>query len=163
MSTVLQHGSGSGLPATRFDAGVDLLVEGETTGRLYILIDGEVEVLRGDTRVMITNTPGAILGEMSILLDTPHTATVRTVSPATMYVVEDAATFLQAHPELALVIARLLAQRLNAATTYLVDLKRQFEGRRDHLGMVDEVLDSLIHQQNAEFTPGSDREPDPRM
>jgi len=112
---------------------------------------------------MVTNTPGAILGEMSILLDTPHTATVRTVSPATMYVVENAAEFLQAHPELALVIARLLAQRLNAATTYLVDLKQQFEGRRDHLGMVDEVLDSLIHQQHAEFTPGSDRQPDPRM
>jgi len=82
------------------------------------------------------------------------------VVPSTMYVIDDAEAFLQAHPEIAFVVARLLAQRLNAATTYLVDLKRQFEGRGDHMEMVGDVLDSLIHQQNREFVPGSDRQPD---
>ena len=62
MPSVLQHGSGAGLPAIRFDAGIALLVEGESTGKLYILIAGEVEVLRGDTRVMVANQPGAIFG-----------------------------------------------------------------------------------------------------
>ena len=56
-----------------------------------------------------------------------------------------------------------LAERLDAATTYLVDLKRQFEGHSNHLGMVGEVLESLIHQQHEEFTPGSEREVDPRL
>jgi CRP-like cAMP-binding protein len=163
MSSVLQHGSGAGLPAIRFDAGIALLVEGESTGRLYLLIDGEVEVLRGDTRVMVANQPGAIFGEMSVLLGVPHTATVKTVTPSTVYVIDDAETFLQAHPEIAFVIARLLAQRLNAATTYLVDLKRQFDGRGDHMGMIGEVLETLIHEQSREFVPGSDRQPDPAM
>jgi CRP-like cAMP-binding protein len=159
MPSVLQHGSGAGLPAIRFDAGIALLVEGESTGRLYMLIDGEVEVLRGDTRVMVANQPGAIFGEMSVLLGVPHTATVKTVVASTVYVIDDAETFLQAHPEIAFVVARLLAQRLNAATTYLVDLKRQFEGRGDHMEMVGDVLESLIHQQSREFVPGSDRQP----
>jgi len=44
MPSVLQHGSGAGLPAIRFDADIALLVEGESTGRLYMLIDGEDQV-----------------------------------------------------------------------------------------------------------------------
>ena len=76
---------------------------------------------------------------------------------------EDAAIFLRQHPEIAFYLARLLAQRLNAATTYLVDVKRQYEGHGDHLGMVGEVLEALTVQQAREFTPGPDRADDPRM
>jgi CRP-like cAMP-binding protein len=104
-----------------------------------------------------------MFGEMSVLLDVPHTATVRALSPVTARVAEDGVAFMKRHPEIAFFLARLLAQRLNAATTYLVDLKQQFEGHGDHLGMVGEVLDALIHNQQDDFTPGSDREPDPRM
>jgi CRP/FNR family transcriptional regulator, cyclic AMP receptor protein len=56
-------------------------------------------------------------------------------------------------------VARLLANRLNAATTYLVDLIRQFAGSSDHLGMVGEVLETLIYQQGQDFLPGSERDP----
>ena len=56
-------------------------------------------------------------------------------------------------------MARLLANRLNAATTYLVDLKRQFAGSNDHLGMVGEVLETLIHQQEQDFLPGPSATP----
>ena len=152
MSSLMRQ-SAAALPAVRFESGVALLVEGDKTGRIYILLDGEIEVLRGDTRVMLANRPGAIFGEMSILLDIPHTATVKTLSPATLYAIEDAGTFLQAHPEITLSIAKLLAQRLNAATTYLVDLQRQVEGHGDQLGMVTDVLEMLIHQPQPEFTP----------
>ena len=85
---------------------------------------------------------------MSVLLGVPHTATVRAVSPARLYVFADAEEFLRSHPAIGFYLARLLAQRLNAATTYLVDLKRQFEDQRDHFGMVGEVLESLMHQQD---------------
>jgi CRP-like cAMP-binding protein len=156
MASVLEQGSGAGLPAIRFDADIALFVEGERSGQLYVLIDGEVEVLRGDTRVMVANQPGAIFGEMSVLLGEPHSATVKTVKSSTMYVIEDAEKFLQDHPNLAFVIARLLAQRLSAATTYLVDLKRQFEGRGDQMRSIGEALDSLIHQQNKEFMADPD-------
>jgi CRP/FNR family transcriptional regulator, cyclic AMP receptor protein len=94
MPSALQHGSGAGLPAIRYDAGIALLVEGESSGRLYMLVDGELEVLRGATRVMVANQPGAIFGEMSVLLGAPHTATVTTVTSSTMYVIDDAEAFL---------------------------------------------------------------------
>ena len=155
MSSVLEQSSRIGLPAIRFGDGIALLVEGESSGRLYVLVDGEVEVLRGDTRVMVANQPGAIFGEISTLLGEPHSATVKTVKPSTMYVIDDAEKFLQDHPNLALVVARLLAQRLSAATTYLVNLKRQFEGSGDQMRSVGDALEALIHQQNREFVTES--------
>ena len=43
-------------------------------------------------------------------------------------------------------VCELLARRLDSLNNYLVDVKRQFEGH-DHIGMVDEVLESLLHRQ----------------
>jgi CRP/FNR family transcriptional regulator, cyclic AMP receptor protein len=100
---------------------------------------------------------------MSVLLNQPHTATVRAISPVGVFVFEDAESFLKSNPEIAFFLGKLLAERLNAATTYLVDLKRQFEGQGNHLGMVGEVLESLIHQQHEDFMLGPEREADPRL
>jgi CRP/FNR family transcriptional regulator, cyclic AMP receptor protein len=146
-----------------YAAGATLIAEGETSGQVFVLAEGRVEVLRGDTQVALVDEPGAIFGEMSVLLGIPHTATVRTASPARAYAFENAEEFLRSHPAIGFYLAKLLAQRLNAATTYLVDLKRQFEDRRDHLGMVGEVLESLMHQQDGEFMPAPERQDDPRL
>jgi hypothetical protein len=78
-------------------------------------------------------------------------------------VFENAESFLKSNPEIAFFVGKLLAERLNAATTYLVDLKRQFAGQGNHLGMVGEVLETLIHQQSDEFTSGPEAEADPRL
>ena len=150
-------------PVQQFPAGTVLLSEGETTGHLYVLKSGAIEVLRGETQVAVIEEPGAVFGEMSVLLKRPHTATVRTLQPASLYVFDDAENFLRSNPEIALFIGRLLAGRLNAATSYLADLKRQFEDQGNHLGMVGEVLDVLIHQQDEDFSPGSEDAADPRL
>ncbi len=144
-------------------AGETLLAEGQRVGVLFILVDGEVEVLKGDFRIHSISEPGSVFGEISVLLDAPHTATVKTTSPCRFYVVEDPLEFLRSRPEIALDIARLLAERLHAMTTYLVDLKQQFEGSDDHFGMVDEVLETLGHAQRGRHVPGSDRDPDPTV
>lgn len=148
------------LPETAVDAGAVLLPEGGKTGLLYILVAGDVEILKGEYRIDVVADPGAIFGEISALIGIPHMATVRALTPLRTYRIEDAARFLNAHPELALEVARLLAQRLDGVTSYLVDLKRQFADQASHLGMVDEVLETLVHQQRQTFVPGSDRDPD---
>ena len=150
-------------PLQELPGGTVLLSEGETTGHLYVLKSGEIEVLRGETQVAVIEDPGAFFGEMSVLLKRSHTATVRTLAPASLYVFDDAESFLRSNPEIALFICRLLAGRLNAATSYLADLKRQFEDQGNHLGMVGEVLDVLIHQQDEDFSPGSEDGADPRL
>ena len=149
------------LPERSFEAGEVLLPEGERTETLYILIEGAVEVLKGDFQVYVASDPGAMFGEISALLDIPHTATVKTLTPCRAHVVADAGAFLKARPDVAHAISRLLAQRLYSVTTYLADIKAQFEEHRDHFAVVDEVLETLLHVQQEEFSPGSDRCPDP--
>jgi CRP-like cAMP-binding protein len=148
------------LPVVGFEPGETLLGEGLKTGRLYVLLDGTVEIVTSNVQINIVSERGAVFGEMSVLLDMPHTATVRALAPTRAHLVDDAAAFLENHPEAAASLARLLAQRLHGVTTYLVDLKKQFEGETSHLGMVDEILEALVHDQHGEFTPGSDREPE---
>ena len=144
---------------THVPAGTILMAEGTQSGRIYVLDAGTIEVLRGETRVALVSEKGAIFGEMSVLLDTPHTATVRAVADSTVYAFADAADFLRSDPETTLAVAKLLAQRLHSATTYLVDLKKQYAGQSNHLGMVSDVLASLINQPPGDFEPGSDRLP----
>jgi CRP/FNR family transcriptional regulator, cyclic AMP receptor protein len=161
MASILEKCAGA--PRQQFPAEAILLSEGETSGRLYILAEGSVEVLRGNTQVAVIAEPGAVFGEMSVLLNRPHTATVKAASPVCVFVFDDAESFLKSNPEIAFFVGRLLAERLNAATTYLVDLKRQFEGHTNHFGMVGEVLESLIHQQHKSFKLGPERDADPRL
>ena len=145
------------LPERLFGPGEVLLEENGRDGILYVLIEGEVEVLKGKTQVNTQSDSGAIFGELAVLLDIPHTATVKAVSPSRTYVIGHAGDFLQSHPDLTFQLAKLLAKRLSSITTYLVDLKTQFEDQQNHLGMVDEVLETLLNQQVEEHTPGSDR------
>jgi len=136
-----------GLPEETFAAGACLLEEGHKSGVLYILAEGSVEVLKGDFQINTVAEPGALFGEVSALLGLPHMATVKALEPSRFFVVRDPDTFLRSHPDIALGLSKLLARRLHYVTTYLVDLKNQFESRDDHLGMVDEVLESLVHHQ----------------
>jgi CRP-like cAMP-binding protein len=144
-------------------AGAFVLHEGSKTGRLFVLIEGRLEIIRGDAVVAVLSEPGAVTGEMSLLLDRPHTATVRAASDSIIYEFSDAALFLNEQPAVALLIARLLAQRLNVATTYLADLMKQYAGHGNHLEMVGEILQSMISLPPQQVSPGSDRQSDPRM
>jgi CRP/FNR family cyclic AMP-dependent transcriptional regulator len=147
------------LPVRAFESGADLLCEGKTSGLLYVLIAGEVEILKGDFQINVVSDPGSIFGELSVLLNMPNSATVRAVTPCTAHMVQDGDLFLQSHQEIAYQLSKLLAQRVYRLTTYLADLKSQFEHHDNHLSMVDDVLETLIHDQRQSFTPGSDRDP----
>jgi CRP/FNR family transcriptional regulator, cyclic AMP receptor protein len=157
MRAILDHCGD--IPLENMTGGTVLLGEGQRTGCVYVLAQGRIEVLREDTQVTVLDEPGSMVGEMSVLLGVPHTATARTLGAAKVHVIRNGEAFFNSHPDLSWLVARLLANRLNAATTYLVDLKRQFASHGDHLEMVSEVLETLMHQQGEDFSPGSDRDP----
>ncbi len=112
------------VPTRAFEPGAILLAEGKRSGHLYVLIDGEAEVLKGQLQINVVAEPGAILGEMSLLLNIPHMATVRAVTPCRAHVIENGDAFLQANKEVAYELCKLLAQRLHGVTSYLADLNR---------------------------------------
>lgn len=144
MSAILKLVAGHAV--MNFDAGSVVIDQGTPEGRLLVLLEGEVEVLRDNVRVAKVSEPGAVFGEMSVLLGCPHTATIRTLKPSSFAIVEKPHQFFESSAEASLHVAKLLASRLNALNKYLVDVKQQYEGH-DHIGMVDDVLDTLMHRQ----------------
>jgi len=145
------------LPLTSVPAGTILLQEGEQSGALYILETGSVEIAKGDIVLTTVSSPGAVFGELSLLLDTPHMATVRTVAPSTLFFAQDAAGLLDQNLAIYYHLSRLLAARLASVSAYLADIKQQYATNEDHLGMVDEVLECLLHHQTRRRDPHASR------
>jgi CRP/FNR family cyclic AMP-dependent transcriptional regulator len=132
-----------------FEPGQIVLEQRGRTNRLYVLLQGTVEVVKDAVQVATTSEPGAVFGEISVLLEGDHTATVRALTACSFYVVENPRELLQTSPPVCFHVCLLLARRLDALTRYLVDVKQQFEGH-DHIGMVDQVLEALLHRQPKE-------------
>lgn len=134
------------LPTRTLSAGETVITEGVALAGLYLLESGEVEVLKGGVVIAEVYEPGAVFGDMAFLLGSAPTATVRTLTPAVFRHVADPADYFARHPAAALHMARILARRLDSLNRYLVDIKHQFQDRADHLGIIDEVLDALMHK-----------------
>ncbi len=133
-----------GRKAQTFKSGAVLLEEGAEDHKLFVLIEGQVEVLRKGTQVSYIDEPGSLFGEMSVLLDMPYSASVKALSTVKAYVIDDPIGFLGSQAEIALELAALLARRLYYTTSYLVDLQQQAAGRREDLDLVDKILAQLV-------------------
>jgi len=155
MSVLFELCQECALPVRAFAAGDVLIEEGRRTGSLYVLREGRVEIRKEDVELTEVSLPGAVFGEVSVLLGVPPMATVRALTDGSCFVVENARSLLADHPEFYEPIACLLASRLSSVSAYLVDVKHQYATRDDHLGMVDEVLETLLHHQGRRPVPGT--------
>ncbi len=131
-------------PARIFPAGAYLIREGGPAGSLFLLESGSVEVLRGDLVVASISEPGAVIGEMSVLLEAPHSASVRAATDTVAHEVENARDALRKNPELTYKVAQILARRLGATTTYLADSREKLADTAD-LEFLERVYDLLGH------------------
>jgi CRP-like cAMP-binding protein len=140
----------SALPVVKFQAGEAVLTAGATDGRLMVLRSGAVEVLKDGVQIAKVATPGAVFGEMSVLLDQSHTADVRSLEPSEFHIA-DATTLLAVDPIVTLYIASILAGRLDGANRAMIDLKRQLrEGEsRRLIGKTVERVEELLHSSEA--------------
>jgi CRP/FNR family transcriptional regulator, cyclic AMP receptor protein len=133
-------------PLRWYEVGEVVIEQGSETNRLFVLKDGAVEIVKNGVTVAHAAEPGAVFGELSIFLGGGHTATVRALRRSAFHLVANPRQFLEEHSAVCLAVCEMLAHRLDALNHYLVDVKRQYQGH-DHLAMVDEVLDSLMHRQ----------------
>jgi CRP/FNR family cyclic AMP-dependent transcriptional regulator len=147
----------STLPEIRLAKGDTLIEEAVRMDRLYVLKSGAFEVVRDGIRVVLINEPGAFLGEMSAVTGSAPTASVVAAEDSTVHVMDGASAAVQRRPELTYAIAQLLARRLSAVTSYLVDIKRQYADSNTHLALMDQVLGNLIATHPSATKPGSER------
>jgi CRP/FNR family transcriptional regulator, cyclic AMP receptor protein len=112
------------LPLVTFQPGETVIVDGSKTGRLMILKKGNVAILKENTEIARVAEPGAVFGELSTLLDQPHTADVRALETSQFHVA-NATTLLAENPIAVLYVATTLAHRLDSANHALIQLKNQ--------------------------------------
>jgi len=126
------------LPLAKYEAGEIVLTAGSITGRLLILKDGAVVVVKDEVEIGEVTTHGAVFGELSVLLDRPHTADVVAVKPSQRYVANAAGPFMQ-DPVVLLYVAAVLAGRLDRANKAVIHLKGQIEDGESFFAIGDTV------------------------
>lgn len=148
------------LPEVRLQPGDVLLREGDPAGTLWVLVSGSLVVRKGSVVVNTITQPGAVIGEISLLLDTACGATVEASGPSLVRHALDGRALVASDPAITRLLAVGLAERLNAVTGYLADLKLQYADAPG-LAMVSDVLAQLAQRQPVAVRPGSARDPDP--
>jgi CRP/FNR family transcriptional regulator, cyclic AMP receptor protein len=114
------------------EAGHVLFREGEEANAMYLVVGGEVEVLKRsrhgiDARVAVLG-PGDWFGEMSIVDIQPRSATVRMLAPGRLVRISSAdfdalyRSDLKSYAIIVLNMARELSRRLRVADGILADL-----------------------------------------
>ena len=110
-----------------------LLLEEDALGdRYYILVDGEVEVLKAlgtaDERLLGVRRPGSFIGEMSLFSeDSRHTASVRARTALQLLEMspEDLGGLLNRQPKFVYEMMRVISQRLDESENITIQELRQ--------------------------------------
>ncbi len=137
------------LPEISLIPGDYLIREGKKSGRFFVLIEGAFEIIKENMQINKVSEPGSVFGEISVLLDIPHLASVVALEKSRLYVVGNPKKFLQSNNDISYIISTILAQRLNTVTSTLVDIRHKLSNNQLHeLGydfnvLVDEVLETL--------------------
>ena len=132
------HKSVAALPVVTYQAGETVIAEGSRTGRLLILTKGVVAIVKEDTEIAQVAEPGAVFGELSVLLGKSHTAEVRALETSQFHVA-NATSLLAQDPIALLYVATTLAHRLDAANHALIQLKSQLKADQPNSVVADTV------------------------
>ncbi|HLE56869.1 MAG TPA: cyclic nucleotide-binding domain-containing protein [Rhodothermia bacterium] len=117
-------------------AGDVLFREGDIGDCMYVIQEGEAEVIRTedgkDTRVAVMGA-GDLFGEMAIIRHEKRSATVRALTDLTVLTI-DKRTFLrrvQEDPSLAFTVLHLMSRRVYELDSELAELKRSMEAKKE--------------------------------
>lgn len=109
-----------------------IMEQGSHSDYLYLLVSGEVEVLKGDHRLCVLSQPGEVFGETGALTGQPRSATIRALTEVAVLAVE-AREIRMAGGEgnhafqlvLTQALTRIIAGRLESTTVDLVETRSE--------------------------------------
>lgn len=118
-----------------FKSGENVMTQGESGEELFIVLEGEVQVIRGEA-VIATLDQGSHVGEMALVRNQPRSATVRAKGPAELMVIRRSDFFELLRNEHALAV-KLLWQFLGVVADRLADTSRELGQAREVLAAED--------------------------
>jgi CRP/FNR family transcriptional regulator, cyclic AMP receptor protein len=97
----------------RLGPGDFLFQEGDSGEKMYVLLEGDIEVFLGDF-VLETAGPGMLIGEMALIDDSPRAANAVAKSPCRLAPIDQRRFhfLIQQHPHFATHVMKELAARL---------------------------------------------------
>ena len=107
----------------RWEAGQEIVRQGDTGVGMFIVRSGKVEIVQertGQSEKLRDLGPGDVFGEMALLDEFPRSATVRAVEPTTCLGITrwHFRGILESHPAIALKLLPILTKRLRAAEAH---------------------------------------------
>lgn len=139
-----------GMEVVNLEAGQILFREGDAGEHMYVLVNGELEILMAPdtTNELILNVvhEGEYLGEMSLITGAPRTASVRARGAVVLLSISrtQLMDLLQRHPHLASTMVSVLSRRLDNTniSTFrdLTEKNRQLQHAFDELKAAQEQL-----------------------
>ncbi len=103
-------------------------------------------VERDGVKIATIDQFDSLIGEMSLLLDKPHSATVRAETEARVRVVDDAMLVLERQPMITLRLATLLCQRLDTTSALLAEATH---GADKEESLIDRLRSALMGHGDA--------------
>jgi CRP/FNR family transcriptional regulator, cyclic AMP receptor protein len=105
-----------------FSAGETIMREGEAGDRMYVIVEGEVDISVA-SRHLRTLGPGEIFGEMALIDPAPRSATASARGDVKLATVErrQFLFLVQNTPNFALYVMRVMAERLRSDMALLVE------------------------------------------
>ena len=113
------------------DSGETIITEGSTGEDMLIILDGNVQVHKGNIK-MAKLGPGAYFGEMSLIDKVKRSATIKTITPCKVMIVERTPLFalLRKEPRIAMKLFWAFLQNMNRRLRQndqeLADIKKKF-------------------------------------
>jgi CRP-like cAMP-binding protein len=100
---------------TNFSAGDAILKRGELSDVMYVVMEGEAEILLGDHVIHVAG-PGALLGELALIDRSPGTADVVAKTSCRLVPIDERRFrfLVQQTPNFALDVMKVIAERLRA-------------------------------------------------
>lgn len=98
--------------------GVRIIQEGQSGGELFIFLNGEGKVLKGDDVILASLGAGDYVGEMSLIDGEPRSASVEVTETAELMVIGQPhfQQIMASEPALMLAIMKVLSQRLRTTS-----------------------------------------------
>lgn len=131
-----------------FEAGSDIIQEGDDGDSLFILLDGEACVFRGGEEVNRMEG-GEHFGEMALVTERTRSATVTAITDCRVFKMEKSnfSALIQEHPRLGnrmlLTIAEVLVQRLDSKERINVVLQRQSSQQNKKVSLDKALAEAL--------------------
>lgn len=91
--------------------------QGERGDRMYLVIEGEIDLVVGN-KVVESAAPGAFIGELALIDESPRSASARARTEARVFPIDEQRfqSLVQETPSFALDLMRTLAARLRRTT-----------------------------------------------